>query len=79
MNPAVMQDPLFLMLLGFALAMSLVVVVLALKRPAGYPTQGYTSPTAAYANEGSGDRRNLGCIAIPLLIVTILMVFALLS
>ena len=81
MNPSsVGHDPLLMMLLGFALAMTVVVVlVLLLKRPSGYAAPGYAPPPAAYANTVQDDGGSVGCVLIPLLIVVGVTLLAILS
>ena len=74
------HDPLLMMLLGFALAMTVVVViVLLLKRPSGYAAPGYALPPAAYPNSGQDDSRSVGCVLIPLLMVVAVALMAILS
>ncbi|HEY67211.1 MAG: hypothetical protein DRI79_02295 [Chloroflexi bacterium] len=79
MNTTVLQDPLFLVVLGFGLAMAVVVVLLVLTRASHYPSPGYTPPPAAYSSESPGDRLDAGCILFPLLIAGIAVLLALLS
>lgn len=79
MNETVLQDPLFLVLLGFSLAMAVVVVLLVLSRASRNPSPGYTSPPVVYTSEYPGDRPDVGCLLLPLLIVGIVVVLALLS
>lgn len=79
MNTIVLQDPLFLVVLGFGLAMAVVVVLLVLSRASQYPPSGYASPPAAYSSESPGDRLGVGCILFPLLIAGVAVLLALLS
>jgi hypothetical protein len=69
----------FMVLLGFILAMMLVVVVLLLTRPSRYPSPGYTQAPAIYTSEQPVSRSPIGCAVIPLLVVGIVMLLAILS
>ena len=78
-NVSPMQDPILMVLLGFILAMMLVVVVLLLTRPSRYPSPGYTQAPVIYASEQPASRSPIGCAVIPLLVVGIVMLLAMLS
>ena len=78
-NASPMQDPMFMVLLGFILAMMLVVVVLLATRPSRYPSPGYTQAPVIYASEEPASHSNAGCAVIPLLILAIVMLLAMLS
>jgi hypothetical protein len=73
------QDPMLMVLLGFILAMMLVVVVLLLTRPSRYPSPGYTQAPVIYASEQPASHPPAGCAVIPLLIVATVMLLAILS
>ena len=73
------QDPMLMVLLGFILAMMLVVVVLLATRPSRYPSPGYTQAPVIYASEEPASRSNAGCAVIPLLLLAIVMLLAILS
>jgi hypothetical protein len=79
MNTIVLQDPLFLVVLGFVLAMVVVVVLLVLSRANQYPSQGYMPPPVVYSSESPSDRLGVGCILFPLLIAGIAILLALFS
>lgn len=79
MNESVLQHPLLLVLLGFSLAMTMVVVLLALSRASRNPSPGYAPPPVVYPSEDPGDRSGVGCLLLPLLIVGIVILLALLS
>ena len=78
-NASPMQDPMFMVLLGFILAMMLVVVVLLATRPSRYPSPGYTQAPVIYASEEPASHSHAGCAVIPLLILAIVMLLAMLS
>lgn len=79
MNETVLQDPLFLVLLGFSLAMAVVVVLLVLSRASHNSSPGYTSPPVVYTSEYPGDRLGVGCLLLPLLVAGFVVLLALLS
>jgi hypothetical protein len=79
MRTTVVQDPLLLVLLGFSLAMSVVVVVLMLKRTSHYPPPGYAPRPVIYASEVPGDDLSIGCVVPLLLIAGFVVLLALLS
>lgn len=78
MNTIVLQDPLFLVMLGFGLAMAVVVVLLALTRASRHLPPGYT-PLVAYPSEAPDGGLGAGCLFFPLLITGIAILLALLS
>ena len=78
-NAVVLQNPLFLLMLGFCLAMAAVVVILVLSRASQYPPPGYAPPPMVYPSGGPGDRLNPGCLLLPLLVVGVTVLLALLS
>jgi hypothetical protein len=73
------RDPILLVLLGFVLAMTLVVVVLLLKRPSRYPAPGYPPASTTYSNADPTPHLNPGCIVVPLLVTGVVMILAILS
>lgn len=79
MNDIVLQDPLFLVVLGFGLAMGVMVVVLVLNRAGQSASPGYSPPPAAYSAGNAGDRLAVGCLFFPLLIASLAVLMALVS
>jgi len=79
MRTTIVQDPLLLVLLGFGLAMTVVVVVLMLKRTSHYPPPGYAPRPVIYASEVPGDDLSVGCVVPLLLIAGVVVLLALLS
>jgi len=77
MDTLVLQDPLFLVVLGFGLAMAIVVVLLVLTSASRNPR--YAPPPVAYSGQDPGDRLRAGCIFFPLLIFGVVALLALLS
>ncbi len=78
MNKIVMQDPLFLVLVGFGLAMTLVIVMLMTRR-SQYPPPGYGAPPTPNPAANPGNRLGVGCVFYPLLIASLAVLLALLS
>lgn len=71
------HDPMSLLMMGFVLAMGLVVIVLLLARR--YASTGYTPAQMSVPVQDPGSRINAGCLIIPLLVTAIVIVLSLIA